>query len=95
MSVYMLDVYELRARLREQYIVHPDDSHGQSYINSGIERAIRVVADMVGDIDYKAPCEPDADIQKTSDVWCRVHLAPMGSRWCCDFAEEPWVWHKR
>lgn len=82
----------LRQRLRESYIVRPDDSHGEPYFNRGLVSALRIVADIAGDLDFEAPCEADGDYRQTADVWCRTHIAPMGSQWSCNLAKQPWVW---
>jgi len=87
-----IDVETLRERLRIAYITHPDDSHGEVYVNRGIKTALRIIADLVGDLDLYSPCEPDADPRQTADVWCKAHVAFMGSQWSCELAQAPWVW---
>jgi hypothetical protein len=89
-----VNVAALRLALRGKYITRPDDSHGEPYINRGIVTALRSLAGLVGDIDYVAKCEPDADRRQTSDVWCSTHQAPLGSSKWCDLAEQPWEWNR-
>lgn len=88
-----INVATLRAGLREAYIEHPDDSHGQGYINHGILTGLRVVAELVGDLDLYARCEPEGDPRQIGERnWCKTHIAPMGHRWSCELAQAPWVW---
>lgn len=90
----MIDVEVLRARLRAAYKDHPDDSHGDGHRNGGIQAALSIVAELAGDIDFTTPCEPEGDPRQIGERnWCKAHFAHMGSAWCCDLAEQPWVWH--
>lgn len=92
MSQTYLGVRDLRAALRQHYIVHPDDSRGQPYVNRGLVTALRVIEEMAGEVDFEDECKPDANHRVTADVWCESHHAPMGSRWSCALAEKAWVW---
>jgi hypothetical protein len=90
----VIDVAVLRARIRESIKAYPDDSHGEGYLNSGKVGVLRLVADIAGDLDLLASCEPEGDFREIGPSnWCKTHIAPMGSRWCCDLAQRPWEWH--
>ena len=86
-----VDAALLRERLRAMYKDMPDSSHGEDYRNSGIVAGLRIVADLASDLDLEAPCEPENPASNTN--WCNIHIAPMGFRWSCDLARNPWVWH--